>query len=274
MSDPNVTANTAAVPDSTATPAATPTPVAPAQVGSPATPIAPVQTPAPATQGQPPQGYVPSHVLRERTAQYEAKLANAEAANNAKIEQLQRQLQALTGVTPQNRSEEEVIREQLFKVVPDLKDMLAMREQLQQMAAQRDEIVSQNQHYWQSYNRTQMDRLYKAAETTYGQNLTDGQRNYIKAAFVGWASNDPDLAERYQTDPSLVDEFWKEFSSNFVDPARRQATAQTATRVPANLPQDSPSGALRSTPVPEGPKDLDATVDKAWAQFKQLRQKG
>lgn len=274
MSDPNVTANTPAASETPATPVATPTPVASAQVGSPATPIAPANTPAPAISGQPPQGYVPSHVLRERTAQYEARMAQAEAVNTAKIEQLTRQLQALTGVTPQNVSEEETIRQQLFKVVPDLQKLIAMREQLETMSASRDEIVNQNQHYWQSYNRTQMDRLYKNFETNYGQPLSDSQRNYIKAAFVGWASNDPDLAERYQTDPTLVDEFAKEFSSNFVEPARRQATSATAARVPANLPQDSPSGALRSTPVPEGPKDLDATVDKAWAQFKQLRQKG
>lgn len=273
MSDPNVVSTSVGAPDSAPAPA-TATPVAPPA----AAPTQAAPPPSPAISGQPsngapPPGYVPSFRIRETRDQYEAKIASMETANSAKIEQLTRQLQALTGVTPQNRSEEEVIREQLFKVVPDLQKLVALREQLEGMASQREDLVEQNKHYWDSYNRTQMDKLYKAAEGTYGNALTDGQRNYLKAAFVGWASNDPDLAARYQTDPSLIEEFWREFSSSFIEPARRQATANVATRVPANLPQDNPSGALRTSPVPEQDKSLDGTVDRAWATFKQLRTK-
>jgi hypothetical protein len=278
LSDPNfnVTQENSAAP----TDISAPSPVA----ATPATPSAAAPTPAaspnpaitgqpPANPGAPPLGYVPSFRIRETRDQYEAKIASLEAANNAKIESMQRQLQALTGVTPQNQSEEDVIRQQLFKVVPQLQKLLEIQEKLESSVASQEELKAQQTHYWESYNRQQMNSLFKAAEETYGTSLSDGQRNYLKAAFVGWASNDPELASRYQNDPTLVTEFWKEFSSSFIDPARRQAVSNTAARVPANLPQDNPSGAVRTSQPLEPAKNADEVVDRAWATFKQLRSK-
>lgn len=279
MSDPNFNineSNSAAATDITAPSPATATPVAP----SAAAPTPAASTPSPATSGQPsvnpnapPPGYVPSFRIRETRDQYEARIAQLESANNAKIEQMQRQLQALTGVTPQNQSEEDVIRQQLFKVVPQLQKLLEIQEKLEASVGAQEELKAQQTHYWESYNRQQMNSLFKAAEDTYGTSLSDSQRNYLKAAFVGWASADPELASRYQNDPTLVTEFWKEFSSSFVDPARRVATANTAARVPANLPQDNPSGSVRTSQPLDPPKNADEVVDRAWATFKQLRQK-
>jgi hypothetical protein len=276
MSDPNVpfapSGNpTATVSDNTVPTPATATPVAP-PTGVPASPAAPAQPPA--TGGVPP-GYVPSFRIRETRDQYEAKLAQVESQRNAEIERLTKQVQALTGVTPQNRSEEEVIREQLFKVVPDLKELIAMREQLAAIASQKDDFQQQTQHYWDTYNRTQMDRLYKAASASFdGQPLSDSQKAYIKSSFVGWASSDPQLADRYQTDPTLVDQFWKEFSSSFIDPVRRGATVTATGRAASNLPQDTPSGGLRTGGAPPEPADLDGRVDRAWQAFTQIKNGG
>lgn len=218
-----------------------------------------------------PPGYVPSFRIRETRDQYEARLA----ASNAEIEQWKAKVQALTGVTPQTRSEEDTVREQLYKVVPDLKEILEMREQLKQMASQKEDYAQQNQHYWNSYNRTQMDRLFKTASDSYdGQPLSDVQKRSLQASFVGWASSDPVLADRYQSDPTLIDQFWKEFSSSFIDPARRSATATAAGRAASGLPQDTPSGGLRTTGVPPEPKDLDDRVGNAWAAFNQIKQGG
>lgn len=278
MSDPNFNVTETNSAAGTETPAPSPVAATPATpTPAPATPGA---TPNPATVGQPsanpnapPLGYVPSFRIRETRDQYEAKIANLEAANNAKIEAMQRQLQALTGVTPQNQSEEDVIRHQLFKVVPQLQKLLEIQEKLEASISGQEQLREQQTHYWESYNRQQMNSLYKAAEETYGTPLSDGQRNYLKAAFVGWASGDPELALRYQNDPNLVNEFWKEFSSSFIDPARRVAAANTAARVPANLPQNNPSGTVRTSQPVEPAKNADEVVDRAWATFKQLRQK-
>lgn len=195
-----------------------------------------------------------------------------ESTSKAEIERLTKQVQALTGVTPQNHSEEEIIRTQLFKIAPELKALIEMQDQLKEIAAQRDAFQQQNQHYWQSYNRTQMDRLFKSAEEVYGTALTDGQKRSLAASFVGWAQSDPELVERYQTDPSLINDFWKEFSSSFIEPVRRTTVTSAAGRVASNLPQDTPSGNnLRPSNAPDEPKDLDGKVDKAWLAFKQLR---
>lgn len=276
MSDPNVNvSSTPAVSDNSATPA-TATPVAPAQSGAPAISPTPTQTgtatsnPAP----QVPPGYVPSFRIRETRDQYETRIREIEAAKSAEIARLTQQVQALTGVTPQNRSEEETIREQLYKVVPELKSLVEQREQLAELVAQRQEMAQQQQHYWQSYNRSRMDDLFKTASEAYGQPLSDPQKRYLAASFVGWAQSDPELVERYQSDPSLVNEFWKEFSSSFVEPARRIQATSAVDRVARNVPQDTPSGNnLRPSNAPDEPKDLDGKVDKAWQTFKQLRAK-
>lgn len=274
MSDPNNVVNpnpTPAVSDTPATPAAA-TPAVSAQPGAPATPT---PTPNPATTGAPqvPQGYVPSFRVRETREQYEARIQQLQAERQAEVDQLKRQIAALAGVNPPGQVDEaEAIRQQLFKVAPDLKELIDLKQQLMEIAKEKDEWRQQNQHYWQSYNRTQMDKLFKLASDGYGQQLTDPQKRYIAASFVGWAQSDPELVERYQTDPSLIDDFWKEFSSNFIEPARRVATTTAASRVAQNLPQDAPPGAVRTSAAPvEQPKDLDGRVDRAWEQFKQLR---
>lgn len=273
MSDPNVpfapsgNPSTAVTPDNVTSTPATATPVAP-PTGVPASSPAPPQVPA---TGTVPPGYVPSFRIRETRDQYEQKIAQLEAARTADIDRLTKQVQALTGVNPPSLSEEETIRQQLYKVVPDLKTLVESRAQLEELIKSKDQYQQQNKHYWQSYNRTQMDRLFKTASDSYGNPISDAQKRYLQASFVGWASGDPELEARYETDPSIVDEFWKEFSSNFIEPARRIATTSAVGRAPSNLPQDTPSGGLRTSAPPEAPKDLDGRVDLAWQAFKQAR---
>lgn len=275
MSDPIVDAinsnPTASVSDNTVSTPATATPVAPPSTGA----ANPTPTQAPATGAAPtvPPGYVPSFRIRETRDQYEARIQALQAERQAEVERYQKQIQALTGVNPPDVSQEEAIRQQLWKVAPDLKELIELKAQLIEMAKSKDDWRQQNDHYWQSYNRQQMDKLFKTASDSYGQALTDPQKRYLAASFVGWAQSDPELVDRYQSDPSLIDEFWKEFSSSFIEPARRVATTAATGRVAQNLPQDTPAGAVRTSASPvEPPKDLDARVDNAWQAFKQMRQ--
>ena len=267
MSDLNFDPNVSSAPAPSDIPApspATATPVA-QPTGAPATTVAPSQPPA--TGGAPPPGYVPSYRVRETREQYEGKIAEMQTAANAQIEALNRKIQALAGVTPQSQSEEDVIRQQLFKVVPDLKELLELREQLKEVAAQRSEYAEQNQHYWNSYNATQAERLFAKASESYEQPLNDNQKRYLVASFVGWAQGDPEIAARYKTDPSVIDEFWREYSSNVIEPARRAATSSAVGRVASNLPQDTPSGGLRTSQPPQAPANLDDRVGLAWQAF-------
>lgn len=276
MSDPNIQqpVSTPSAGDTAVQTPAAATPAVPA-AQSPAIPTTPTATPTTQVPPQQPNpNVVPSYRLREQRDQYEARIQQLQTQNQSEIDRLQKQIQALAGVTPQNQSQADVIREQLYQVVPDLKELLEMREQLKEVTAQREDFVQQSRHYWESYNRSQMDRLYKTFGDSYGQPLSDAQKSYLKAAFIGWASNDPELASRYQTDPSLVDEFAKEFSSSFVEPARRIATTQNVQRTTPALPQDTPSGNVRVTQPIDPPKDLDDRVSRAWQAFDTIKKGG
>ena len=78
----------------------------------------------------------------------------------------------------------------------------------------------------------------------------------------------PDLETRYQNDSTnLVKDFWKAFSSQFIDPYRRADTAAVVNRIPQGLPQDTPGGAPQTTPVAKH-TSLDDRANDAWARFK------
>ena len=125
---------------------------------------------------------------------------------------------------------------------------------------------SQNQHYWQTYGRQTMDSLFKHAQETIGAPLSDEARRVLHSSFVGFVQSSPELTSRYASDPTIVDDFWKAFSSSFIDPSRRSATATVAGRAVAALPQDTPGGAPRATPGPV-PANLDERAASAWALY-------
>lgn len=247
-----------------ATPNATPS--APA-AATPATPqVAPA---APPTAGAP-EAMVPSYRLREtrEAALREAQTRfEAQAAEiRAEAERYKAQIQALVGVTPPANPEVEAVRSQFSKLYPGLAKMEERAADLERLIERGGDLEAQTQHYWQSYGRQTMDRLFTHASEALGGPLTEEGKRQLHASFTGFVSSSPELTARYASDPSIVEDFWQQFTSSFIDPVRRAASANVAGRVPGALPQDSPSGAPQRSATPRF-ASLDERVAAGWEQL-------
>jgi len=245
---------------------ATATPVAPAQaVATPQT------TPqAPATGAPPQEGWVPSYRLREaREAAERTATASAQAQIaqiRAEAERYQAQIRALTGQQPPQNPEIQAVRDQFGNLYPGLVKLEEQAAKIEALLERAGDLESQTNHYWQDYGRRNIESLFKLAEASYGNPLTDEGKRQLHSAFTGFVQSSPELTARYANDPSIVQDFWKEFTNSFIEPARRVASATVATRTATNLPQDTPSGAVR-TSAPVQLKSLDERADAAWQLF-------
>lgn len=254
----------------------TPAPAIPGAIAQPATPgQAPTgATPSPAI----PEGYVPSYRLREAreaaVRQANAEFAQREAGIRAEAERYKQQLHQLVGATPPGDPQVDEVRKQFATLYPGLAKMEEKAQQLQELLERQGDSEAQVGHYWQTYGRQTMDRLFThASEAMGGAPLPEGAKRMLHNAFTGFVQSSPELTARYAEDPTLVDDFWREFSSGFIDPARRASNAQVAGRVTPPLPQDSPGGQVRTTPVPAG-QNLDDRAQTGWARFNQFKTNG
>lgn len=252
-----------------ATPSVTPAPAS--NTGAPvaAAPTTPEaahpQTPATGATGY---AQVPSYRLREIRDQYEARLAQVQSASQSELEKLQKQIQALVGVAPQQSTPEAEVRKQFGGLYPGLSKLEERAAQIEMLLERAGDLETQTQHYWQTYGRQTLDNLFSKASATLGSELTPQGKDVLRSAFIGFVQSSPENQERYSNDPSIVDDFIKVFSSGLIDPVRRSATVNTANRVPGALPQDSPAGAPRTTPPPQL-NGLDERANAAWAFYKQ-----
>lgn len=262
---PEATPPAASAPAAPAAPSATP--MAPA-AAAPATPFAAPQAPA---TGAPP--VEPSWLKGrlEETRQAALRQANEaytrrEAEAAARYNQIQSQLHALVGVTPPADPQAENVRQQFAALYPGLSRIEERADQLMQVLERAGDLESQTTHYWQSYGRQTMSRLFEKASESLGGNLSDDAKRQLHSAFTGYVSSSPELTARYTNDPTLVDEFWNAFTSSFVNPARRASAAAPENRALTPLPSNSPSGApaLQQAPKPE---NLDQRAAQGWAAY-------
>ena len=269
MADVNVTdAGTAPTP--TAQPS---TPVAATPATTAPQSATPAASQAPATSG-PGEGWVPSYRVREtrEAALREAQqsFAQKEAQYQQRLDQIQSQLHALVGVAPQGNPEVEAVRQQFGQLYPGLSKMEERANDIMGIIERAGDLESQSQHYWQSYGRQAMDRLFAHASESLGSPLTDEGKRALHSAFTGFVSSSPELTARYANDPTLIDEFWRAFTSSFIDPARRAASATVATRTGTPLPQDRTSG-IPPVAGPPKPANLDERMAQGWAQYEQMK---
>lgn len=246
-----------------------------------ATPTVNTQPPATPGGGQPPQGYVPSYRLREaREAAERAadqKYAQQIAQVRAEAERYRQQLHSVVGATPQQVNPEiEAIRNQFANVFPDewklLQQLKERAESIFGIADRAGELEQSTNHYWTSYGRQTVDRLFNIAEESMGGPLNDEAKRQLFTSFTGFVQSSPEMQERYANDPTIVEDFWRAFTSSFIDPVRRNAVTNTVGRAPQALPQDAPSGAPRISPVPK-PQSLDERASIAWQSFQQSKQR-
>lgn len=263
------------------TPAHSPSPATPDNsAAAPATPNAN----APAARPQANDGMVPSYRLREireqserQFQQHQQQWAQREAQYQAQMEAIRRQLHAVVGVQPQNEEDAQIaaIQAQFRRVYPDLAQMNERAKDILGMLEARGDYDTAIQHQWQSYGRQSMERLFALAEKSYGQPLSDQQKQRLHGQFSGYVQSSPDVLQRYASDPSLVDEFWQDFENAFVSPVRRSQHAavqsQAETRPP--LPRDT-SAVPPGIPAVQQPKDIDQRVQGAWHAFNAVKNQG
>lgn len=250
-----------------ATPGASAQPAIPANAAPTATPSG---TQAPATGA--PEGWVPSYRVRETREATQRELRKEfetrEAAYRSELERINTQLQALVGVQPQKNPQEDAVRSQFSQLYPGLSALEQRAQDIMSFLEQSNDIQAQNEHYWQTYGRQSMDKLFSLASNSYGSPISDEAKRVLHSSFVGFVQSSPEMTERYASDPTIVEDFWKAFSSSFIDPSRRAVASNVATRasVGASTPQDTPGGVPPMTPGPK-PKDLDERVAMGWAQY-------
>lgn len=265
MSDFVENVSTPAVSDTPATSAPT---ITSAPVSAPQTTPA-VQTQPPATGGE---ATVPSYRLRQQREQYEQRIAQQHTQyqqTQAELEQMRRQLHSLVGVTPPANPQEDTIRQQFSGLYPDSLAKLANPEvvaKLLQYVEKAPDFEAQTNHYWSTYTNQNLNQLYAKAEETYGRPVGPMGKETLRASLIAYLNSDSERADRYNNgDPTIVNDFWKAYSSELIDPIRRTATASVVDRVPQGLPQDSPS--VPRTSAPSQPANLDERVNMAWSQF-------
>jgi hypothetical protein len=189
------------------------------------------------------------------------------AAIRAEAERYKSQLHSIVGVTPPKDPEQTAIRDQFGRLYPGLQSLEEKAEQLQALIDRAGDLESQNQHYWQSYGRQTMDRLFDHASKSLGAPLTEEGKRQLHSSFVGYVQSSPELQNRYSSDPSLVEDFWQAFTSSFIDPARRAAGAVVQGRAAGvPVPQDRGGAAPPVAPGPR-PANLDERAAIAWAKY-------
>ena len=239
-----------------------------APAGSPPAPAAPPaappggssSAPAPgAPAGAPPapppgftykedrSNWVPSHVVRQNTER--ARTLEQELA----IERSR--VAALSGVkppAPPRNPQYDDIRNQMFEVAPELKDLIELKDKLKELTGlDLNEIRSIRESQSQSWvahgNQTLRTLADKVKEAYGGADLSPKAVQRIARAFVAEVGEDPELQARYEGgDMTIIDEFLRDYTGGILDPYRRSGAAAAAPGQAAarRLPRGGGSSAV------------------------------
>lgn len=258
--------------DTSAAPAAAPTP-------APATGAQPESTPTSGADTNR-EGWVPSYRIREtreaaiREAQQAAQQqwAQREAAYAAQLEQQQRQLHAILGVTPQEDPNIAAVRNQFGQLYPGLTALEQRANDLMAIIDRSNDLEAQTDHYWRAYGRQTMDQLFDRAEKSLGAPLSEEGKRALHASFTGYVQSSPENTQRYVNDPKLLDEFWQAFTGNFIEPARRLASATVVDRTNTPIPRDTIGSGPHLSQAPK-PASMDERAALAWQQYEATAKK-
>lgn len=221
--------------------------------------------------------WVPSHRISEEST----KRQRAES----ELETTRRQLQAITGATPKSADVQRVeeIKEQFYQLFPNAKDLLEMSKadldalrQAPQQAHQASEFVTAG---WARHGKQMLSNVVDKANDAIGGEMSARAANRVKAAFIQMIEtenelgreqgrNTPVMQKYLDGDESLVEDFIKEWSEDFLAPARRQNTAQQLARV-QRVPQSGTRTQVSSLQRPTEFKTLDERLDYAAQLFKE-----
>ncbi len=196
---------------------------------------------------------------KERAARQ--KYEKDHAAAMAELETERKRVRALSGLeTPSPEQEDDArIRSRMEALYPWMKDLTAEDIQaIRDSRGQMDEIRGATLNTWKAHGTKMLSSVTAGVQKALGGKLSERQTARIQNAYVEEAKNNADFLARHEAgDPTLVDEFVKEWLDDFVEPGRRSAQAETVQRR-----QRVPSGKDRSI-VGANEKPIDLKDPKA-----------
>lgn len=257
------------------TPAAAPG--TPASTSTPAVVAATPASPTGFTYTEDRSKWIPPHRFNEVSQQ-----ARRAADLESQIAERDRKIQALAGVTPKDSeaAKAESIKEALFQIMPQLR-VFADRsvEEIQQILETPQYAARQEQtelRGWQRHGNQQMDIISeRVAEAIGADKLDADQQADLRDGFASWlkqkaqaelqasdGAESKTLARYEDGDEKLLDEFVSRYTKNWVEPARRRATASTTARI---RPTVSSTGRAQVTSLkrPEKFANLDERIEYA-----------
>jgi hypothetical protein len=215
--------------------------------------------------------WIPPHRLSEETTRRQAL--------EAQIAERDRKIQALAGVTPPNSEEEKkaAISKAFFEMFPHLSEEKMRKRDI---AVSRQEQAEQRE--WQRHADRQMAVAHtQVAEALGAESLSDDQKSDLQDSFANWlkttcakelqltnGTESATLTKYEKGDASVVGDFVKRYTANWVEPARRRVTAQNINRSRA-VPDSTGRSQVTSIKKPAEFKTLDDRLDYAAGLFKE-----
>lgn len=262
----------------TETPAPAP-PSTPAPTSSTAAPTgtAPVNAGAPqppAQKPEPPQ-YRFDQVISQRDG-FKTKATTLEAENTRLKQQIAQTLGIPSGQVSDARTEG--IKEELLKIFPQLKTLGGLSdEQLQQLLQTPGQVAQTNDFVQRGYqkhaNQVVKDIVGKVNEAL-GSDLSDRATKNLRSAFASFIEEEAirsqqqggptDTFQKYlDGDEGLIEAFAKEWVDDYVEPAKRRATAQAAQRTNVRVPDSKGRGQMTQVVKPQKFESWDDRLDYA-----------
>lgn len=256
------------------TPATPATPVTPSTSGTPATPAVAAATPATPTgftYTEDRSKWIPPHRLNEVTT----KASTAEAA----LAEANRKILALAGGGTDQNDKSAKVKEEFLKLYPQLEPLLGLTKDqiaaLTETPRHLDRVTQQEQREAAKHGKAQIAIISsRVADVIGAEKLTDDQQTDLRDNFAAWfrnkaqkelqASNgeSSETLRRYEEgDEALLDEFVKRYTANWVEPARRKATAGITNRTNTRVPDSTGRSQVSSVKRPETFKSLDERIE-------------
>jgi hypothetical protein len=179
------------------------------------------------------------------------------------IAERDRKIAALAGVTPPNPDDVEAQKiADAFFALPQFAHLKHITpeflQQINALVADGASIADARDHVWNAHTDRFLSRLDDSFADEIGvETLSPGQQRKLRAAFgalIPDQQTDPDAYAKFKaryeaSDETLIADFVKEYVSDMLEPARRQATVTTTRRpVPRSGP---PSAVVTSRAKPD-----------------------
>jgi len=214
------------------------------------------------------------HVPRSRLGEVTTRAQQREAALNAELAAERKKVQALSGVVPTSKEDEEweAARALLEKKYPGLAMLSDAQivKKLQKVFDTSESIQANSDQQWQNQGIRSFKELEALAAKELKGDLSPRGKRALRAAFIDYVQSDEEAGERYVTgDTELIKEFWLDYQKSFIDPVRR---SQNASVVERGSRLRMPRGGNSAANVPAVPKpdftNEDSVHNGAWAALK------